>query len=141
MGFTERDEDASQSDSESSERFSPSDEDDEEEKKPIKSLKPRATSKKTEKKAAAPKAKKESKELRKKARAPIGHLRTLDPKRANEIDYYRKMVKIVYDSMIFDQEAFEAEHKGKRGAKPNWDYLEIALDNLENLWIDHIEFK
>ena len=100
---------------------SSSDKDDEDEvKKPVNSRKnPRASSKKTEKKAAAPKAKKESKELRKKARAPIGHLRTLDPKRANEIDYYRKMVKIVYDSMIFDQEAFEAEHKGKRGVKRN----------------------
>ena len=51
------------------------------------------------------------------------------------------MVKIVYDTKIFDQEAFEAEFGGKRGVKPNWDYLEIALDKLENLWIDHIEFK
>ena len=51
------------------------------------------------------------------------------------------MVKIVYDSKIFDQKAFEAEFEGKRGVKPNWDYLEIALDNLENLWIEHIEFK
>ena len=39
--------------------------------------------------------------------------------------------------MIFDKEAFEAEHAGKRGVRPNQHYLEIALDNLENLYIGY----
>ena len=39
--------------------------------------------------------------------------------------------------MIFDKEAFEAEYAGKRGVRPNWHYLEIALDNLENLYIEY----
>ena len=116
---------------------SSSDRDDEEEvKKPVNSRKkPRASSMKTENKAAAPRAKNEKKELRKWERAHKDHLRKLHEKTAKKIDDFRKEVKIVYDSMIFDEEAFKAEYAGKRGVRRNQNYLEIALDNLENLYI------
>ena len=106
-------------------------------KRPVNNRKPRATRKKTESKTADPGAKGKKEDLRNKERAPKDKLRNLNEEKADIIDDYRKEVEIVYDSMIFDKEAFEAEHAGKRGVRPNWHYLEIALNILENLYIEY----
>ena len=64
-----------------------------------KSRKPRTSSKNADKKPTATEEKKEKKELRKKPRAPIGLLRSLDrstdKKFAAKVDFYRRQVEIV----------------------------------------------
>lgn len=55
-----------------------------------KSRKPRTSSKNAYKKPTATEEKKEKKELRKKPRAPLGLLRSLDEKSADKVDKYRR---------------------------------------------------
>ena len=41
------------------------------------------------------------------------------------------------DQLIFEKDALDAERTVKRGVKPNEEYLTIAVDNLENLFIEY----
>ena len=83
---------------------------------------------------------KEKKELRRRPRAEAGLLFSKDKKAAIKVDDLRKEVEIVSNPQfkVVESEAVKEEkRKRKRGVKPSDDYLTVAVDNLENLYLDY----